>query len=138
MGELTYNSERITTSGVLFEAGRYFIARRKEGGEIGGLWEFPGGKHKWGETPEESLAREYLEELHLKVYVGTCFLQHEFIHKSVLYHAHVFWVDAVAPAQYRLHEHQDARWVTLEELLQLPLVPSDIPTRNRIETLSLG
>jgi hypothetical protein len=34
--------ERITTAGVLCLAGRYFVAKRKAGGAVGGLWEFPG------------------------------------------------------------------------------------------------
>lgn len=133
-----YTSERITTTGVLFKTGRYFLAKRQKGGEIGGSWEFPGGKHKWGETPEESLAREYLEELALHINVGSCFLCHDFIHKSVLYHAQAYWVEAVAPIRYRLLEHQDARWVTLEELLELPLVPSDIPVRKKLEELGFA
>ncbi len=136
--ETGHRMERITTAGILFEAGRYFIARRKEGGQIGGLWEFPGGKHRWGETPEQSLAREFMEEFDLRVSVGTCFHEHDFIHKETLFHLRAYWVQVLGPLRYQLHEHQEARWVTMEELTELPMVPSDIAVREKLEELSLA
>jgi len=138
MHENDYTLERITTAGVLFEAGHYFIAKRKTGGAVGGLWEFPGGKHRWGETPEESLEREFFEEFELAVRIGSCFLEHDFVHKHTLFHLHAFWVEAVEPIHYVLHEHDEVRWVTLAEMLELPFVPSDIPVRSKLEELALA
>ncbi|HXV24219.1 MAG TPA: NUDIX domain-containing protein, partial [Alphaproteobacteria bacterium] len=43
--------------------GRVLIARRPEGREMAGLWEFPGGKLRPGEGPETALVRELKEEL---------------------------------------------------------------------------
>ena len=43
--------------------GRVLLARRPEGKPLAGLWEFPGGKVKPGETPEAALIRELKEEL---------------------------------------------------------------------------
>ena len=43
--------------------GRVLIARRPEGKQLAGLWEFPGGKLEPGERPEEALIRELNEEL---------------------------------------------------------------------------
>lgn len=130
--------ERITTAGVLFEAGRYFIAKRKVGGAVGGLWEFPGGKHRWGETPQESLAREFSEEFDMVIKVGSCFLEHEFQHKQTLFHLQAYWVEAQQPFTLTLHEHDESRWVTVEEMMELPFVPSDIAIREKLEELSLA
>src|SRR3546814_1077267 len=50
--------------------GRVLLARRTEGRDLAGLWEFPGGKREPGETPEHALVRELREELGIEVRVG--------------------------------------------------------------------
>jgi mutator protein MutT len=46
------------------------IDKRRQNGDMGGLWEFPGGKVEPGETVEECIAREIQEELAIEVLVG--------------------------------------------------------------------
>lgn len=130
--------ERITTAGILFESGRYFIAKRKPGGAVGGLWEFPGGKHRWGETPQQSLAREFKEEFDIQVKVGSCLMEHDFFHKQTLFHLQAYWVQIEGPGHVKLHEHDEVRWVSVEEMIELPFVPSDIAIRDKLEELSLA
>lgn len=48
--------------GVLLHEGRVFIQRRQDNDIWGGLWEFPGGCIETGETPEEAVRREWMEE----------------------------------------------------------------------------
>lgn len=50
--------------------GQVLIDRRKASGEMGGLWEFPGGKIEPGETIEECIQREVKEELDIEIVVG--------------------------------------------------------------------
>ena len=58
-------------AGVVTDArGRILLARRTEGRDLAGLWEFPGGKVDPGETPEEALVRELREELGIEARVG--------------------------------------------------------------------
>ena len=58
-------------AGVITDArDRILLARRTEGRDLAGLWEFPGGKVDPGETPEQALARELREELGIEARVG--------------------------------------------------------------------
>ena len=51
-------------AGVITDAGgRVLLARRTEGRDLAGFWEFPGGKREPGETAEAALVRELAEEL---------------------------------------------------------------------------
>jgi len=56
-------------AGLVFRQGKLLIARRYPEAELGGLWEFPGGKRETGETFEACLARELREELGIEVAV---------------------------------------------------------------------
>jgi 8-oxo-dGTP diphosphatase len=58
-------------AGVITDAaGRILLARRTEGRDLAGLWEFPGGKVDPGETPEQALVRELREELGIETRIG--------------------------------------------------------------------
>lgn len=58
-------------AGVIADArGRILLARRTEGRDLAGLWEFPGGKREPGESPEAALIRELHEELGIHAEVG--------------------------------------------------------------------
>lgn len=56
-------------AGLVFRQGKLLIARRYAEAELGGLWEFPGGKRETGESFEACLARELREELGIEVAV---------------------------------------------------------------------
>lgn len=58
----------LVAAGALIDGdGRVLLAQRPEGKDMGGLWEFPGGKLADGETPEAALVRELKEELAIDV-----------------------------------------------------------------------
>ena len=78
--------ERITTAGIAIKDGKVFVAHRIEGGALSGMWEFPGGKNRYGESEEDTLRREYLEELGIDIEVGELFTSFDFTNKDKLYH----------------------------------------------------
>ncbi len=61
---------------VIRRGSRILIAQRREGGERGGQWEFPGGKVESGESDPEALRREIREELGCEVEVGRLLVRH--------------------------------------------------------------
>ena len=65
--------------------GRYLIGKRPPGGLLGGLWEFPGGKVRPGETHEQALRRECREELGIAIRTGglVACVKHAYTHFRV-------------------------------------------------------
>ncbi len=76
--------------GIVRKRGRILIDRRPEEGLLGGLWEFPGGKRERGESREECVRREVLEELGIRVRVGrkVAVVRHAYSHFRVTIHAY--------------------------------------------------
>ena len=58
-----------------WENGRFMICRRPAHKARGLLWEFVGGKVEPGETKQQALVRECMEELAVKVTVGDLFME---------------------------------------------------------------
>ena len=120
-----YTVERITTAGILCKDNKYFVAKREDKGSIGGLWEFPGGKNRWDESEEETLKREFQEELELAIEVGPLLHTHDFVNKGTLYHQKAYLITCNDCQEPKLLVHTAFRWVTREELLSLEFAPSD-------------
>jgi 8-oxo-dGTP diphosphatase len=66
----TLPHKRIGVAVIWNQAGQISIDKRKAGGAMGGLWEFPGGKIEAGETVAECIFREIREELGIEIVVG--------------------------------------------------------------------
>ncbi|MBU0928002.1 MAG: NUDIX domain-containing protein [Spirochaetes bacterium] len=111
-------------AGVAVRGNRVFMARRAPGGEMGGKWEFPGGKCEPGETDGEAAVREFDEEFGLRVTVGATLGQASFEHGGKRYDLAALLVsfDGEPPV---LSEHVEARWADAAELGLLDLSDSD-------------
>lgn len=103
---------------------RFLACQRPANKARGLLWEFVGGKVEPGETREQALVRECREELAITVRVDDIFMEvtHEYPDLTVhltLFHA------AIADGIPQRLEHNDLRWVTIEEMDELPFCPAD-------------
>lgn len=107
---------------------RILMATRPPGKALAGLWEFPGGKVHDGETPEQALAREVHEELHITIaeqdLEPLTFASHAYekFHLIMPLYACRVWHGDVTPM-----EGQTLKWVALGDLECLPMPPADIP-----------
>lgn len=78
------------SAGVIYrEDGRFLITRRPFDGLLGGLWEFPGGKQEQGETLEEALVREIMEEVGVVIRPNHLLttVKHAYTHFRITLHA---------------------------------------------------
>jgi len=105
--------------------GRILLARRTEGRELAGLWEFPGGKVEQGEAPGAALVRELREELGIEAAVGAAVLcvSHEDADKRLLLDVR----EASFSGRPRGLEGQALAWVPLRKLADYPMPPADRP-----------
>lgn len=107
---------------------RVLIAQRPKHKQLGGLWEFPGGKLDPGERPEAALIRELDEELGITVkeacLAPLTFASHAYEDFHLLMPLYVCrrWDGQVMP-----REGQELAWVRANKLRDYPMPPADIP-----------
>lgn len=106
-------------TGVLVDKGKIFIQQRRQDDIWPSLWEFPGGGLQDGETPEEALTREYLEETELRIRVQKkiAVIKHSYTRYRVTLHCY-FCELAARKKKPKLHAAQDYRWVAPQDLKQ--------------------
>jgi 8-oxo-dGTP diphosphatase len=113
-----------SVAGIAINQDTFFIARRKPGGDLGGKWEFPGGKAEEGECDEDALRREYLEELGVAVEVGPFLASAEFTHNGNKYILNAYRI-FFAFSGFSAAEHSEWRWASLSEIAELDFAESD-------------
>ena len=116
--------------------GKVLIARRPLGKEMAGLWEFPGGKIKAGESPEVALKREISEELGIDIdkscLAPLTFASHRYESFHLLMPLYVCRVWRGTP---RPCEGQELKWVRPVALKEYKMPPADIPLLAAIRDL---
>lgn len=84
-------------------------------GEFKGGWEFPGGKVEAGETPQQALAREIMEELDTEIKIGEWVDTIEYDYPSFHLSMDCFWAE-VTKGHLELKEAEAAKWLTKDQL----------------------
>ncbi|AEE16739.1 (deoxy)nucleoside triphosphate pyrophosphohydrolase [Treponema brennaborense] len=103
------------------------IGKRIREGQMGGRWEFPGGKVEPGETLEQAVVREFAEEFSVPVCVGELIAEAEFTHNGTAITLHAFHVHIAAePPAWQLTEHTEIKWVPFAAIPSLRFVDSDM------------
>lgn len=119
---------------LIWDNDRFLACQRPAHKARGLLWEFVGGKVETGETREEALIRECREELGVTVKPEEVFMEvvHEYPDLTVnliLYNA------VITDGNIHLFEHNDARWITPDEIPLFTFCPADKEILERIMRL---
>lgn len=118
---------------VIIKDGQLFATQRGYG-NYKDWWEFPGGKIEPGETPQEALRREIREELDTIVSVGELLDTIEYDYPE--FHLSMqCYLCTIVSGELTLLEHEAARWLGKDELLNVRWLPADVAIVEKIGTL---
>lgn len=110
---------------------RFLICKRPAHKARALMWEFPGGKVEAGESPQDALIRECMEELDITLDVGGLYMQvtHEYPDIQIrlsLYEA------VIASGELRGKEHEALCWILPREIPDYEFCPADVDIIHRI------
>ncbi|MDE6687476.1 MAG: (deoxy)nucleoside triphosphate pyrophosphohydrolase [Lachnospiraceae bacterium] len=108
------------------------FATQRGYGDFKGGWEFPGGKIEEGETPQEALQREIMEELNTEIKVGELVDTIEYDYPTFHLSLDCFWAEVIS-GDLVLKEHEAAKWLTKEELDSVEWLPADVTLIERLK-----
>jgi 8-oxo-dGTP diphosphatase len=126
MPSVTLRSIHVVAAVIADARGRILLARRTEGRDLAGQWEFPGGKREPHETAEAALIRELQEELGITVQVGTALIQVPQRYPDKRLRLDVRHVTSWE-GMPRGCEGQALAWVAPEKLSRYAMPPADRP-----------
>jgi 8-oxo-dGTP diphosphatase len=126
---------RFVAAALILRGDQVLICQRKAGSPMGLKWEFPGGKIEAGESAEQALRRELVEELGIQAEVGA--------HIAHVRHAYrsggavdlqFFAVHSFA-GEITNHIFEAVRWAALKDLPTYDFLAAD---RDLVRDLAAG
>ena len=125
---------QVVVGAALLRDGRVLAARRARPAHLAGLWEFPGGKVEPGETERQALVRELREELGVGAEVGRRLGPDLQVDETLVLRVYVATTDDEPAAL----DHDAHRWLSADELDDVPWIPVDAPLVAELRSLLSG
>ncbi|MFB0920319.1 MAG: (deoxy)nucleoside triphosphate pyrophosphohydrolase [Oscillospiraceae bacterium] len=116
---------------LIWDKDKFMICQRPATKARALLWEFVGGKVEPGETKEQALIRECQEELAIMLNVGSEFMAVMHEYPDIRVHLTLFNATIAEGVPQKL-EHNDIRWITVNEISQYKFCPADEAILQRL------
>ena len=117
---------------LIWDNNRFLACQRPAHKARGLLWEFVGGKVEAGETKKAALVRECREELGVTVAVGDIFMEVDHVYPDLTVHLTLFHATIAEGVPQKL-EHNDIRWITVEEIDNFAFCPADVDILKKLK-----
>ncbi len=111
---------------IIVKDGRILAVKRGENKNkaVAYKYEFPGGKIEQGETPQQALKRELLEEMNYDIEVEREFMSVTYEYEEVIVNLHTYLCKPLS-LTYTLNEHIDDKWLMPSEIATVEWAPAD-------------
>ncbi|MDH4193863.1 MAG: 8-oxo-dGTP diphosphatase MutT [Nitrospirota bacterium] len=121
----------VVAAAIIQQEEKFLLTRRKPESDLGGLWEFPGGKKEPGETLRDCLRREVKEELGVEISEPQHFhsLRHQYPEKQVELH---FFTCCIIKGYPQALDCAEIAWVYKHELISYEFPSADVPVLKKI------
>lgn len=117
---------------IIKKENQIMIAQRLKG-EFAGEWEFPGGKIEVGETSQEALKREIMEEMELDIEVKDYLVTAEYDYSTFHLSMDCFMCE-LKNEKIHLHDHTAIKWIPInEDIKNIDWVPADVQVFEAVQ-----
>ena len=126
------NTVTEVVAALIRQGDRFMICQRPANKKRALLWEFVGGKVEPGETREAALIRECTEELAITVAPQEIFMEVTHEYPDITVHLTLFTA-VITDGVPQLLEHNDLRFITVDEIPQYDFCPADVEILDKIK-----
>ena len=119
---------------LIWDGDRFLACQRPAHKARALLWEFVGGKLETGESKQDALVRECKEELDILVQVGDVFMEVDNVYPDITVHLTLFHC-SILSGEIRLLEHNDSRWITVDEIDEYEFCPADEEILEKLKSM---
>ncbi len=114
---------------------KFLICQRPASKARALLWEFVGGKIEMGESGQQALIRECVEELDIIIEVSDVFFEVTHHYSDIDVHLTLFNA-SIIKGEPRLIEHNDMRWITIDEIDNFNFCPADVAILDKLKSIN--